>query len=241
MPALLTPVAGSSFAALGAFALGTLLVACAERPPRFDVPPPSLAPRYTVVVTVSGTPSLTTPMGPGAGVVGGALAGGYYTCLLSYGSLCAAAPVVMPLTAVVGLANAESPRNIARAERGLKRQAITARVSPELQNAIVAAGNHRAGYRFVAAGESDLAGGTRLALRVTPLAVGLTQDSGKQVFALRAVGGLEKQDFGEFSYASAPRELGQWLSDDGAIIDAALSEGCRVIAEQVVTRVLVGR
>ena len=37
---------------------------------------------------------------------------------------------------------------------------------------------------------------------------------------------------------SVPAEV---RTDDGAIIDAALSEGCRVIAEQVVTRVLVGR
>ena len=224
-----------------ALALGALLAACTERPPRFDVAPPSLAPRYTVVVMVSGTPTLTTPIGPGLGVVGGALAGGYYICILSYGSLCALAPVVMPLTAAVGLATAETPRNVARAERSLERQEITSRVGPRLHDAILAVGNRRHGYRFVTADAADAEGGTSIALRVTLLAVGLSQGGGKQVFTLRAKGRLEKQDFGEISYVSPPRELAQWLTDDGATIDAALGDACKSIAEQVISRVLAGR
>ncbi|MBX9609486.1 MAG: hypothetical protein K2Y51_24975 [Gammaproteobacteria bacterium] len=220
---------------------GTLLAACTERPPRFDVPPPSLAPRYTVLVTVNGTPSLTTPMGPGMGVFGGALAGGYYACVLSYGALCAAAPIVMPLTAAVGLANAETPRNISRAERGLKRQEITSRVNSRLHEALLRVGNQRRGYRFVAADTSTAIKGTSIALSVTALTVGLTQGGGKQVFTLHVEGRLEKQDLGEYSYQSAPREVAQWLSDDGATVDAALTESCRSIAEQMVTRALVGR
>ena len=58
-----------------------LLAACAERPQRYDVPPPSHALRYTVEVTRSGTPTLTTPMGIATGVVGGALVGGYEACI----------------------------------------------------------------------------------------------------------------------------------------------------------------
>lgn len=245
MPTARRLVAGSPIAVLRLFAIivtvGAVLVACTEQPPRFDVPPPSLAPHYTVLVTVSGTPSLTTPVGPGVGVLAGALAGGYYTCLLSYGSLCAAAPFVMPVTAAVGLASAETQRNVVRAERGLKLQEITARVIERLHDALLTVGNRRRGYRFGAADGVAAGEGTSIALCVTPLTVGLTQGGGKQVFTLQAEGRLEEQDFGEFSYASAPRELTQWLTDDGTAVDAALTEGCKSIAEQLVERVLSGR
>ena len=218
-----------------------LLAACAERPPRFDVAPPSLAPRYVVEVTVSGTPSLTTPVGPVAGAVSGAFVGGYETCVLSYGTLCPAAAVVMPVTAALGIANAETPRNIARARRGLTQQEITSRVGPRLEEAIVAIGNRHRGYRYIVSGDATEVQGTHLALRVTPTSVGLTRSNGMQVFTLHAKGRLENQEIDELRYASPAREPAQWLAGDGADIDAALSDGCKSIAEQLIGRIKSGR
>ncbi len=223
-------------------ALAMLLAACAERPQRYDVAPPSLAQHYTVDVTVRGTPTLIKPMGMAAGVVGGALVGGIETCIGSLGVLCVAAPVVMPLTAIAGLAVAETPDNIARAKRGLQQQDITARVGPRLLDAIVTAGNRRQSYHFVAAGASATPGrGDRISVYVSPLAVGLTQGRGGEVFTLRVSGRLDKQELGELVYASPPREIGAWLMDGGKSIDEALTSACMSIADQVVARLLAGR
>lgn len=222
--------------------LPALLSACAERPPRYDVPPPSAAPRFIVEVTVRGRPDLITPMGLAAGVVGGALAGGSQACLWSLGVVCAAAPVVMPLTAAAGLAIAETPGDITRAKRGLQQQDVTERVGPCLLDAIVAVGNARKGYRFVPA---DAASGAprsqHIAVRVEPRAVGLTQGRGGEVFTLRAAARLDKQDLAELESSSSGRELGQWLMDGGKNIDMAMHEACTYIAAQLVSQVLAGR
>lgn len=243
--------ASVAWRARGAFALllCVLCQACTERPPRFDVPPPSYAARYAVDVEVTGRPSLETPVGFAGGVLGGALAGGAEACVLSYGVLCAVAPVMIPLTAaggLAGLAIAETPVNIARAKHGLQQQDIRWRVGPCLRDAIIALGNRRPGYRFRPAGansetDRETSSGRRMALHVVPVAVGLTQGNGQLVLVLRATGKLEAQDLGEFSSSSPPRSVSQWLESDGQAINEALASACASIAGQALARVLAGR
>ena len=130
--------------------------------------------------------------------------------------------MVRPLTAVAGLAVAETPGNIARAERGSQQQDITARVGPRRLDAIVTAGNRRQSHHFVAADASAVPGGAeRISVHVMPLAVGLTQGNGKEVFTLRASGRLEQQELGELAATSPPRKSGVWLMAGGKAVDEA--------------------
>ena len=76
--------------------VAALLTSCTENPPRPDLPPPSRAAQFTVAITLEGRVDMLLPPGVGAGLVGGALAGGYEACLLTAGLGCVAAPVFMP-------------------------------------------------------------------------------------------------------------------------------------------------
>lgn len=224
-----------AFRAFG-FMTCLLLAACAEGPQRIDVPPASRAGEFEVEVSTDGQPALLTPAGPIAGLLGGALVGGQVGCNVSLA--CYAAPVTLPLGAVIGLGASETPGRIADTGRMLRSNGIVERIGPLLVETVVATGNQRSAMSFVA-NESEHAAGsppkTRMKLVMEPKAIGIRQGKGGMVFTLQVAVRLGQQALHPFSYQSTPRRTQTWLVSTHDEMDRVMADAATGIAQDIVT------